>query len=480
MNEIRTLKIKDIKPSSVGNVRHDLGDLTELTASIKKSGVLQALTVRPELSGDGFELVFGYRRLKAATAAKLTEVPIMVRDLSDSEVVQLQLVENIQREDIHPLDEAVGFMRLRDDFELSVEQIAKETGKTKAYVYAALKLTELSNEARAKFRKGDFDASVALYVARLGDNGAAQKRACIAVSVVHNLTGLKPSAREAFEIVKKLEKEIELDEKWEKAKLRAEKNSDPWLGDAAAKKIFSHSHWVDESTGYLNAAKEDYDHPKHLTYEAIVKSDMPQVILAQDPHSRETFRLFKKKDFADSVKRIYKGKGYKPARSGMSAAERKASDKATADRKFRALATPLVADKALSGPSLNFLRAMLALFFDRCSYGTVTNALIKPYEGRKYETYKAAIGDFNEKELKDELLTLGLTTASSTEFANVCTLLKVSSGAIVRIKQAVADETKAKIAAATERAKTRAAKEKADAKPKGRVLKKKGGKGNKS
>lgn len=481
MNETRTLKIKDIKPSSVGNVRHDLGDLKELTASIKKSGVLQPLTVRPEPDGDGFELVFGQRRLAAAKAAKLDEVPVIARALKDLEVIELQLVENIQREDIHPLDESLGYQRLRDDFDRGVEALVQDTGKSKAYIYAALKLTDLTEHAQAKFRKGDFDASVALYVARLGTE-AAQKQACIVVSEVSKSTGEKPSAREAFDIVKKLEKKIELDEKWEKTKARAIKNEDPVLSEAAAKNVFSHANWVDETGGYLNLAKEDYDHPKQLTYEAIVKNDMPQVILAQDPHSHETFRLCTKKEFATSVKRIYGAKGYKPERSGMSESDRKAAEKAAAERKFSSLATPLVGEKALSGPGVNFLRALLALFFERCSYGTVTNALIKPFEGRKYGTYKSTILGFNEKELKDELLTLALQGASQSEFANVCNLLKVAPSAILKIKAVIAEDAKAKAAAAKKRAKNKAAQEKVEdeSAPKGPVLKKKGSKKKKS
>jgi len=482
VNETQTLKIKDIKPSSVGNVRHDLGDLKELTASIKKSGMLQPITVRPKMDGDGskgdgFELVFGHRRLAAAAAAWCVEVPVMVRDLADSEVIQLQLVENIQREDIHALDEALGFQRLRNDFDHSVEQLVKETGKSKAYIYAALKLTELTEHAQSRFRKGDFDASVALYVARLGTEDA-QKQACVAVSTVNKHTGEKPSAREAFEVVKKLEKQIVLDEKWDKTITRAEKHNDPVLSEATAKKVFTHSAWVDEESGYLNLAKEDYEHPKQLTYEAIVKTDMPQVHFAQDPHSRETFRVCKKKEFANSVKRIYGAKGYKAERSKMSAADRKAAEKAASDRKFRSLATPLVGDKALTGANVNFLRAALALFFERCSYGTASNALIKPYEGRKYETYKATIAGLGEKELKDELLTLALQGASQAEFANVCTLLKVAPSAILKIKKAVAEETKVRATAAKAREKKKATQEKAEAKPapKGRVLKKKGSK----
>jgi hypothetical protein len=233
--------------------------------------------------------------------------------------------------------------------------------------------------------------------------------------------------------------------------------------------------------------KQDFDHPKSLTYETIVKSDMPQVILAQDPHSRETFRLFKKAEFNASVKRIYGAKGYKPERSKMSASDRKAAEKAAADRKFRALATPLVGDKAINGANVNFLRALLALFFERCGYGTANNALIKPYEGRKYDAYKSIVAGFNEKELKDELLTLALQGASQGEFGNVCKLLKVAPGAILKIRKVVAEEAKAKAAAAKERAKIKAKAEKeTKAAPrnsktgKPRVLKKKGAKRKKS
>ena len=101
MNESRKLKIKDISPSSVGNIRHSLGDLKDLTASIKKSGILQPLTVRqtevPGPNGATYELVFGHRRYAAAVSAKFADVPVIVRELTDAQVIELQLVENIQQ-----------------------------------------------------------------------------------------------------------------------------------------------------------------------------------------------------------------------------------------------------------------------------------------------------------------------------------------------------------------------------------------------
>lgn len=146
--------------------RHiDEAALKQLAESIEAVGILQPLVVR--LVAGRWDLVCGHRRLEAARLAKLKQVPVEVRELSDVQVLEVQLVENLQREDIHPLDEAEGFARLRDEAKYTPEQIAQRVGKSVAWVYARLKLTSLAPEARKAFYAGELAASVAVPLARL-------------------------------------------------------------------------------------------------------------------------------------------------------------------------------------------------------------------------------------------------------------------------------------------------------------------------
>lgn len=124
--------ITDIHPSP-SNPRKNLGDLTELIASVKRHGVLQPVLARP--NNKGFELVSGHRRLAATKAAGLKEIPCIVREINDREVLEIQLVENCQRVDIHPLEEADAYQQLHAIHNVDIDALAAKVGKSKAYVY---------------------------------------------------------------------------------------------------------------------------------------------------------------------------------------------------------------------------------------------------------------------------------------------------------------------------------------------------------
>ena len=117
----------------------------------------------------GFEIVFGHRRYRAAKLAKLAVVPCMVRELGDHQAAEFRCIENLQREDVHPLEEAEGYELLRDKHGMSVEDLAAKLGKSRAYVFARLKLLDLCLEARKAYYAGKLTASTALYVARIPD-----------------------------------------------------------------------------------------------------------------------------------------------------------------------------------------------------------------------------------------------------------------------------------------------------------------------
>jgi ParB/RepB/Spo0J family partition protein len=148
------------------NKRRTWGDLKELAASMGGGkGILEPLLARP--IGAKFELVFGHRRLRAARIAKLPTAPVMVRELGDEEALERLGIENLQRVDVHPLEEAEGYEQLRATLHWTADQIASKVGKSKAYIYGRLKLLELTPEARQAFADEKILPSVAVMVARV-------------------------------------------------------------------------------------------------------------------------------------------------------------------------------------------------------------------------------------------------------------------------------------------------------------------------
>lgn len=147
----------------------------DLVESIKRHGVLQPILVRPwpekypcpNKLATQYELVAGERRWRAAQAAGLVEIPAMVRDLTDLEVLEIQIIENLQRQDLHPLEEAEGYERMMKGHGYTADQLAEKIGKSKAYIYARLKLTALGDEGRRLFYAGLLNPSTALLVARI-------------------------------------------------------------------------------------------------------------------------------------------------------------------------------------------------------------------------------------------------------------------------------------------------------------------------
>jgi ParB/RepB/Spo0J family partition protein len=170
--------------SSTTNPRKtfDHASLTELAESVRASGVHQPVLLRP-LTGErladtasmrprpAYELVSGERRYRASELAGKPSIPAIIRALTDAQVLEIQIVENLQRADLAPLEEAEGYDHLRNHHEppLSAEQIGERIGKSKSYVYGRLKLLALGMEGRQAMRDGWLDASRALLVARIPD-----------------------------------------------------------------------------------------------------------------------------------------------------------------------------------------------------------------------------------------------------------------------------------------------------------------------
>ena len=131
----------------------------ELAASIKENGVLQPILVRrhPKRPSE-FEIVAGERRWRAAQLAKLHEVPVVIRELSDVQVLEMALVENLQREDLNPLEEAEAYQRLIDEFRHTQEDLARSLGKSRSHLANTLRLLGLSNTIKALLVDGRITA----------------------------------------------------------------------------------------------------------------------------------------------------------------------------------------------------------------------------------------------------------------------------------------------------------------------------------
>jgi len=126
--------------------------LSELARSVEQHGVLQPLIVRP--SGQGYELVAGERRLRAAGIAGLQRVPVVVKLLSDREMMEIALIENLQREDLNPLEEAEAYKRLLDEYGYTQEQLAERVGKSRPAVTNTLRLLALHPDVRCQVADG--------------------------------------------------------------------------------------------------------------------------------------------------------------------------------------------------------------------------------------------------------------------------------------------------------------------------------------
>src|SRR5690349_5233849 len=139
--------------------RFDEAKIEELASSIRNQGIIQPLVVRPK--GDVYELIAGERRWRAAMKAGLSEVPVVIREASDQEALQLALVENLQREDLNPIEEASGYRRLQEEFHWSQEEMADRVGKSRPAIANSLRLLSLPAEVQQEVSGGNLPAGQA-------------------------------------------------------------------------------------------------------------------------------------------------------------------------------------------------------------------------------------------------------------------------------------------------------------------------------
>ncbi|HEX6977723.1 MAG TPA: ParB/RepB/Spo0J family partition protein [Alphaproteobacteria bacterium] len=174
----RALPVAQIVPGSYQPRRDfDEADFAELVASIKAQGVLQPILVRrhPE-DATKYEIIAGERRWRAAQAAQLHEIPALVRDLTDREALEAALVENLQRQDLNAIEEAIAYRRLMDEFGYTQEQVAQGLGKSRPYIANIVRLLDLPAEVQALVRDGKLSAGHARLLVGLPDAASVAAR----------------------------------------------------------------------------------------------------------------------------------------------------------------------------------------------------------------------------------------------------------------------------------------------------------------
>ena len=192
----RLVKISSVEPNLNQPRRHfDEDALLELSESIKQYGVLQPLLVSDKK--DYFEIIAGERRWRAAKMAGLKEVPVVVKEFTDQEIVEISLIENIQREDLNPVEEAMAYKRLIDEFHLKQDEIAERVGKSRTAVTNAMRLLKLSEKVQQMLIDEMITAGHARAILSIADK---EKQESIAMKVFDE----KLSVRETEALVKRM------------------------------------------------------------------------------------------------------------------------------------------------------------------------------------------------------------------------------------------------------------------------------------
>lgn len=169
VNSATRLRLSEIEPNKA-QPRKDFDEeaLASLADSIKEHGVIQPLLVRP-LDNGSYQLVAGERRWRAARMAGMSEVPVIIKELSDRETMEIGLIENLQREDLNPIEEALGYQTLMDTYDFTQDEISRRVGRSRPAVANALRLLHLPQEVIALVRKKELSSGHARAILALPD-----------------------------------------------------------------------------------------------------------------------------------------------------------------------------------------------------------------------------------------------------------------------------------------------------------------------
>ncbi|RIJ06034.1 ParB/RepB/Spo0J family partition protein [Achromobacter sp. K91] len=340
----------DVIPSKTNpRKRFDQEALQELAGSLRKHGILQPILCREHPTEPGkLELIAGERRWRAAGIAKLTHIPVRIIAVNDLEMLELQIIENLQRQDLHPIEEAESYEALlaahKDEPDYGVNEMAVILKKSRAYIYARLKLCDLQPEARTAFYEDKLTASVALLVARIpvrelqlkaleevitgeteeyysGDGPMSARRAAEHIQDNYMLelkravfpiaqADLIPTAGPCTSCIKRTGAQPELfsdvesadvctdptcfdqKKKAHLAKLAeaAEQTGHKVIRGDRAEKIFPHEH--SHPRGYVKPGDTSWLHCSGgKTYSELLGDEMPPAVMIENPHSGELIAM---------------------------------------------------------------------------------------------------------------------------------------------------------------------------------------------
>lgn len=458
------IRVSKTNPRKIFSEDH----LQDLAASIKKQGVAQPILVRPmETVGDVtyFELVAGERRFRASRIAGMPTVPAVVRTLTDREAFELQVLENLQRVDLHPLEEAEGFEALMRQFNVSADELAEKVGKSKAYIYASLKLCALESKPRAAFYAGTLTKSTALLVARIPVKNLQEKcvkeitegwqglmsfrRAAEYIEREYMLQlskaafkpsddSLRPEAGSCTACPKRTGNQPEIftdvnanvctDPVCYKAKgeahvIRIKKlaieNGQTVLAGAEAKKIMPSTYGVDLKGGYVHLDKPVYSDAKNRTYRQILGKQAPASTLLESPHTGEIVHIVKMADIAP----LLEEKGHKPASAQADAGrdrEKEQEAKAKLEREYRKRLFMATHHASLLMNVVDMdLRLVALQMFDNLPNNTIPKKLVMELYGWTDETFS-----YPERFAKTKAAIDALTPAQLNQFIRDCALCR--------------------------------------------------------
>lgn len=214
----RTVPIEKIIPNRDQPRRaFDTAALEELAASIREKGIIQPLIVRPSPKADGrYEIVAGERRWRAAQMARLHQIPVLIRDLDDTEVLEVAIIENVQRADLNPVEEASGYSQLMRKFGHTQDMLAKTLGKSRSHIANTVRLLNLPEEVLGHLREGRLSSGHARALIAADD----------ATTLARTVIARGLSVRDTERLVRKVGKNIFSDEKAPTPRPTPEKDAD--------------------------------------------------------------------------------------------------------------------------------------------------------------------------------------------------------------------------------------------------------------
>lgn len=407
--------IKAIQESKT-NPRQNFDGIDELAASIKRDGVLSPVLVRKRGSGEAFELIFGARRLRAAKVVGLEEIPANVIECSDEEAQEIQIVENCQRADVHPMEEAVAIERLRATIKGAdpVGQVAARIGKSRSHVLKRIQLLSLPELGRKAYLAGTIPLETAILIARLPDKETRIAAAKLVLEGEYGEGPLNPK-----EARNQIERELllrlggttfdrkdaklvpdagacgpcpkrsgnnqdlfgdvkgddlctdpkcfrrKLDADWAIKSAAAAKNGTEVLNEEACKKLFRYGS-IDRGSGYVGIHDETWVGNDRKTYKQILGKQAPKPILGRNPEDGKLVELYRVSQVTALMKTAdtKAAKALKKEKASSKASQERMARKDQVDKAAIAKAFPQILEKIEGVGEKPFLQLMAKLMLE--------------------------------------------------------------------------------------------------------------------